>query len=63
MFDVSKDNELKEAFNWKKTQPLLKQDHQRKGTKFSFLDYHFPFVKAYQFHKLNDKEGYNENIH
>ena len=33
-FDVSKDEELGEAFNWKNTQPLLKQDHQQKGTKF-----------------------------
>ena len=33
MFDVSKEEELEEAFNWKNTQPLLKQDHQQKGTK------------------------------
>ena len=39
MFDVTKDDELKEAFNWKNTQPLLKQDHQYRGTKFNFLDY------------------------
>ena len=31
LFDVSKDEELREAFNWKKTQPLLKYDHQKKG--------------------------------
>ena len=28
MFDVSKDEELKEAFSWKNTQPLLKKIHQ-----------------------------------
>ena len=28
LIDVSKDEELKEAFNWKSTQPLLKNDHQ-----------------------------------
>ena len=39
MFDLSKDEELREAFSWKNTQPLLKQDHLHKGTKFSFLDY------------------------
>ena len=39
MFDLSKGEELKEAFNWKNTQPLLKKDHQLKGTKFYFLDY------------------------
>ena len=38
MFDVSKDEELKEAFSCKKTQPLLKHIHQQKGTKFNFLD-------------------------
>ena len=39
MFDVSDDGRLKEAFCWKNTQPLPKQDHQHKGTKYSFLDY------------------------
>ena len=37
LFDVSKDEELSEAFNWKNTQPLLKHDHQKKGTKFIFF--------------------------
>ena len=39
MFDVSKDEDLKEAFNWKNTQPLLKEVHSHKGIKFNFLDY------------------------
>ena len=39
MFDLSKDEELKEAFPWEKTQPLLKQNHHHKGTKFNFLYY------------------------
>ena len=58
MFDVSKDEELKEAFSWKNTQPLLKHDHQKKGTKFDFLDYQLQFLKAYQFIKFNE-EGPN----
>ena len=62
LFDISKDEELREAFNWKNTQPLLKHDHQKKGTKFNFLDYHFQFIKAYQFIKLNE-EGLNQNLH
>ena len=33
MFDVSEVEELKEAFSWKNTQPLLKHIHQQKGTK------------------------------
>ena len=63
LFDVSKDEEIKEAFNWKNTQPLLKHDHQQKGIKFKFLDYQLQFIKAYQFIKLNDQEGLNESIH
>ena len=62
LFDLSKDEELKEAFNWKNTQPLLKKDHQLKGIKFNFLDYQLQFIKAYQFIKLNE-ERFNENIY
>ena len=62
LFDVSIDEELREAFNWKNTQPLLKHDHQQKGIKFNFLDYQLQFIKAYQFIKLNE-ERFNENIH
>ena len=57
-FDVSNDEQLLEAFNWKNTQPLLKEDNLRKGSKFDFLDYRLQFIKAYEFLKLNDKEGY-----
>ena len=57
IFDVSKDEELREAFNWKNTQPLLKQDRQHKGTKYNFLDYQLHFIEAYQFIKLNDQKG------
>ena len=55
LFDLSKDEELKEAFNWKHTQPLLKKNHQLKGTKFIFLDCQLQFNKAYQFIKLNEE--------
>ena len=56
-FDLSKDEKLTEAFCWKNTQPLLKQDHRQKGAKFNFLDYQLQFIKAYDFLKLNDQEG------
>ena len=59
MFDVSDDEQLKEAFSWKNTQPLLKQDHRLKGIKFNFLEYENQFIKAYQFIKLNDQERLN----
>ena len=62
LFDLSKDEEIKEAFNWKNSQPLLKKDHQLKGTKFNFLDYQLQFMKAYQFIKLNE-ERFNENLY
>ena len=62
MFDVSKDEELREAFNWKNTQSLLKEVHQQKGIKLNFLDYQLQFIKAYHFIKLNE-ERFNENIH
>ena len=62
LFDLSKEEELKGAFNWKNTQPLLKKDHQLKGTKFNFSDYQLQFIKAYQFIKLNE-EKFNENNH
>ena len=62
MFDVTKDEEIKEAFSWKNTQPLVKHDHQLKGTKFNFLDYQLQFIEADQFVRLNE-EGFNENIH
>ena len=58
MFDVSDDEQLKQAFSWQNTQPLLKKDHQLKGIKFNFLDYQLQFIKAYQFIKLNE-EGLN----
>ena len=62
MFDVSDVEQLKEAFSWKNTQPLLKQDNRQKGTKFIFLDYQLQFIKAYQFIKLNE-ERFNQNFH
>ena len=62
LFHVSKDDELREAFFWKNTQPLLKKDHLQKGIKFNFLDYQLQFIKVYQFIKLNE-ERFNENIH
>ena len=58
MFDLSKEEELREAFFWKSTQPMLKEVHQQKGIKFNFLDYQLQFIKAYQFLKLNE-EGLN----
>ena len=62
LFDVSKDEELREAFNWKNTRSLSKEFHKEEGIKFSYVDYQFEFIKAYQFLKLN-KERLNEDVH
>ena len=55
MFNVSKDEELPECSNWKKTQPLLKEIIQQKGKNFKLLDYQLHFIKDYQFLKLNEE--------
>ena len=60
-FNTSKDVELKDALNWKNNQPLLKEIHSQKCTKFNFRDYQLQFINAYQFIKLNE-EGYNEDF-
>ena len=62
LFDVSKEDELREAFRSKHTQPLLKHDQLKKGIKFNFLDYELQFIKAYPFIKLNE-ESFNEDFH
>ena len=51
-FDISNDNELLEAFNWRNTQPLLKQDNLRKSAKFNEKDYTKQFKKAREFNLL-----------
>ena len=58
LIDLSKDEELREAFNCKNTQTLLKNDHRQKCIKFNFLGYHLQFIKAYQFLKIKE-EGLN----
>ena len=63
LFDVSKEEELIEAFSSKNTQALLKHDHHLEGTKVNFLNYQLQFRKAYQFLKLNEENRLNENIH
>ena len=49
MFDVTQDDELKVAFSWKNTQPLLKQDHHQKRTNYNFLDYQLQVSRSNQF--------------
>ena len=56
LFDVSKDEELREAFSWKNTQTLIKHKHRQKGIKFNLLVYQVQFKKAYHFSKVNGQE-------
>lgn len=58
LFDLSNNDELMETFNWKNTQPLLKEDNLHKGNKFNELDYRLQFIKAYEIIKLNE-EGHH----
>ena len=46
---------MKEGFNRKNSQPLLKEVHQQEGVKFNLLDYRLHFFKAYQFLKPNEE--------
>ena len=55
MVDISDIKQLKENFNWRNTQALLKEIHEQKGIKYNFLDYRMQFLKPYQFLKLNEE--------
>ena len=61
LFEVWNSDGLKEAISWKTPQPLFKKIHSHKGPKFNFLDYQLHFFKAYQFMKLKDEEGLNQD--
>ena len=45
LFDISNNDELKEAFCWKNTQPLLEKIHQQKGLTFNFLIINYNSLK------------------
>ena len=55
VFDKSDNEQLKEAFIWRNTQPLLKKIHKQRGIRNKFLDYRLQFIKSYQFLKLNEE--------
>ena len=62
MLDVSADEKLEEEFNWKYTQPLIKQVHFHEESKFILRTHRLHFVRAYQFFKPNDKKGKCQSI-
>ena len=51
LFDVSKEEDLLEAFYWVNTQPLLKKDNLQKSNKFIEEVYNNQFIKAREFKK------------
>ena len=63
LLGMSKNDDLKEVVNWKKTETLLKEFHQQKEIKYKFLDFQLHFIKPHQFMKSNDQEGLNEDFH
>ena len=54
LFDVSRDEDLRETFNWKNTMPLSKQVHQQKQL---ILNFGLQFMKTYQILQINEKEN------
>ena len=52
LFKISDEEKLKESFNWRITQPLVKEVHQQKRVKVYLLEYRLQFIKAHQFLKL-----------
>ena len=52
LFDVSKEEDLLEAFYWVITQPLLKKDNLQKSNKFNEEDYINQFKEAREFKKV-----------
>ena len=38
LFDISKNEKLRKAFNWINTQPLSEENHQQKRTKYNFFE-------------------------
>ena len=50
---ISNIEEMNETFNWQKTQPLYKKDHQQRRNKKVFPDYRLKFNNSYQSIKLN----------
>ena len=62
LFDISEEEEMKEAFNWKNTQPLLKEVHRQNRTKHNFLNYRPQYVRAFRLIKSNE-EVFNKSFY
>ena len=54
--DISKDDGMQEACNWKITQHPLTTKNLQPGKKCNLLDYQLQFIKSYQFAEVNEEE-------
>ena len=61
-FDVSNIEELKKAFDSVNTRPILKEDHQSKGTSSVLLALRLQFKKSYHFLKLKEKRFIQKSL-
>ena len=61
-FDIPNNEELLEAFNWKNTEPLLKEIISTRELNPTLKDSKLQFIQAYQFIKLIE-EGFNKDLH
>lgn len=52
-FDLTNEEQLREASTWKNIQPLFKRDNLTKGAKFNEMDYQLQFIKAHEFLSQN----------
>ena len=60
-FDVSNNKKLEEASAWKLINHFQNKIISKNRNQYSFVDYQFQFIKAYQFLTLNE-DGLNRNF-
>ena len=57
------ENEMKKCFNWINLRPMYSTGNNLKGSKIDRRLYLLQQIKAYQFIKLNDQEGLEQNLY
>ena len=61
--DLSDKNEMNKSTFWINLRPMYCSENFSKGDKIDHRLYLLQQIKAYQFIKINDQEGFNENLH
>ena len=62
-FNLLDEDDMKKCFNWVNLRPMDPSENKLKGSKIDHRLYLLQQIKAYQFLKLNEEEGLNENIY